>query len=277
VDGDKVELKAVPRSENLNCPARWYCGGVLRSLLPLCIAPFLAITFAQSQEKRALMLPSPVRLVGIVTDNSGVPLSDVWINHTGDRFKEVSSDPQGRFDFQTSAPAIVFRKRGFQSKYHRVDRSATISIQLEARQPALPLCTRHSGCLSLQGFGGAFCLTKVSGVKATAQGNDVDYGGRSFVIVTHSGKNSIEHGGGPMWGEGMPFDEDVWSAQEYVEANYRDADGFAVVDARGKNKDGTHWRSLGRFGETATYHNALEQNAMALDKVLDRVCVKPTM
>lgn len=119
-------------------------------------------------------------------------------------------------------------------------------------------------------------MTKVPGVKATAQVNDFDYSRRSFVLATDHGKKAIRHGAGSMWGAGMPFDEDVWAAVEYVEVDYGDAGGFWVVDAQGRNKDGTHWRSLGRFGETATYNNASARDAAILDKVLDRVCVKST-
>lgn len=83
----------------------------------------------------------------------------------------------------------------------------------------------------------------------------------------------IEHGSGMMWSFGTPFDEWVWSSEEYEETSY-EVDGQRVVDARGKSPNGRRWRHLGRFGETAVYSETDEAAAKVLDKVLDGVCVK---
>jgi hypothetical protein len=78
-----------------------------------------------------------------------------------------------------------------------------------------------------------------------------------------------------MWSFGLPFDEDVWSATQYSETDYRDPDGLLVIDARGKNANGECWRVLGHFGETAAYRKVTQDQAGLLDKVLDSACALP--
>jgi len=196
----------------------------------------------------------------------------VWIQHASLKYPSGKTDAQGRFDFRTQAPAIVFRKDGFSGSYHRVQGDETLAIQL-APAGQFRMCQSSSDCVSLKGWPSRFCFQKVHGVKVTAQGNDIAYGQRWFVIQTPAGKRGIQHGAGGMWSFGLPFDEDVWSATEYSETDYRDPDGFLIIDARGQNASGEHCRVLGHFGETASYRKVQAQDAGLLDKVLDSACV----
>jgi hypothetical protein len=227
----------------------------------------------QTARENALFLLKPVHLSGIVMDSNGKPLQHVWINHDSLRERTVETDGEGRFDFVTQAPALVFRKAGFDASYYRVERDATLRLKLGSAQRMLE-CPESSDCVSLKGFTSAFCLPKLRRIKITKQGNDIDYGQRWFVIHTATGKNGIQHAAGPMWGTGIPFDQDVWSAVEYTETDYQDLDGFLVVDARGKDAKGQCWRVLGHFGETASYRNVSSDDASTLDKVLDGVCLR---
>ena len=220
------------------------------------------------------MLPSPVRLSGVVTDNDGRPLSDVWINHTGVRLENVKTDSQGRFDIGTRAPAIVFRKHGFQSKYCRVSGDRPLAVILTCPARRAKACGAFSNCVSLKGFMSWFCLLKVPGVTVSKQGNDIDYGQRLFWVRTQSGRAGIQHAAGPMWGPGLPFDEDVWAARDYAETTYIDSEGFSIIDARGKSIDGKCWRVLGHVFETASYRNVSEHDTRLLDRVLDGACVE---
>jgi hypothetical protein len=137
-------------------------------------------------------------------------------------------------------------------------------------------CNGSASCVSLKYFGSAFCLPKIRGVKISKQGNDVDYGCRSFWIATPGGKVAVQHGSGPMWGNGLPFNEDVWASTEYNETAYQDREGVLVVDARGKTADGKCWRVLGHAFETVSYRRLTAQDAAVLDRVIDGACVKPT-
>jgi hypothetical protein len=229
---------------------------------------------AQTPGERVFMLQSPVHLSGIVTDTDGKALADVSIQHASLKYPSGKTDAQGRFDFRTQAPAIVFRQNGFNGSYYRVQGDETLQIKLEpARQ--FPACRSSSDCVSLKGWPSRFCCQRVHGVKRTAQGNDIDYGQRWFVIQTPAGKRGIQHGAGVMWSFGLPFDEDVWSATQYSETDYRDPDGLLVIDARGQNANGECWRVLGHFGETAAYRKVTQDRAGLLDKVLDSACALP--
>ena len=242
----------------------------------LSCAALVGVVFAQSEKERALLAPSPVRLSGVVMDKDGRPISDVWINHTGVRIENVKTDSHGRFDIETRAPAVVFRKDGFQSKYWRVSGDGSLAVVLTGPAPRAKACRAFSSCATLKGFMSAFCLPKVSGVNVSKQGNDIDYGQRSFWVTTQSGKAGIQHAAGPMWGPGLPFDEDVWSAHDYAETTYSDSEGFSIIDARGKSIDGKCRRLLGHVFETASYRNVPEEDIALLDRVLDGACVEAT-
>src|SRR5262245_30836714 len=229
----------------------------------------------QSDAQTGRMLPSPVTLSGVVKDDSGAPISEVSIDHAGSGI--AKTDAQGRFEISTRAPAVVFRKSGFQSRYLHVekDQSFGLSIRLDGPAPQAPECGRQSRCSSLDYFGSAFCLPKLPGIKISSQTNDIDYRMRLFWIDASTGKVGVRHGAGPMWGAGLPFDEDVWNATEYKETAYRDRDGFLIVDARGRSPDGKQWRDLGHFFESAAYRGVSQQEAIILDRLLDGVCVQP--
>ena len=218
------------------------------------------------------MLPSRVRLYGVVVDSAGEPLGDVRINHTGVRAETIRTDLHGRFDIETSAPAVVFRKDGFQSRYWRVSGDRELAVTLNAATSRAKECRAVSGCVSLKGFLSTFCLPRVPGVNISKQNNDVDYGQRWFWIRTPGGKAGIQHASGLHWG-GLPIDYDVWSARDYAETAYVDREGFRVIDARGKGADGRCWRLVGHAFETASYRNVPEQDASLLDRVLDGLCV----
>jgi hypothetical protein len=239
----------------------------------LCCATLIGVAVAQTQRERELMLPSPVTMTGIIMDNERRPLSEVWIAHTGVPLN-IKTDAQGRFEVKTSAPAVVFRKAGFQSKYWRVREDRNLSVTLTGPAPLMKECRAADKCVSLKGFlVTTFCLAKAHGVEVSKQGNDVDYGQRWFGIRTHNGNAGIQLAGGLLWGSGWPRDEDVWSTGDYNETSYRDRDGFLIVDARGTN--GGKWRSLGHAFETASYRNVDSQDTPLLDRVLDGACVLP--
>jgi hypothetical protein len=247
----------------------------------LCCAALFGVAFAQSEKELALMLPRPVRISGVVTDGDGMPLSEIRIGHAGIRDKGgireviIRTDSQGRFDIETRAPAVVFRAfRGYQSKYWRVSENRDLKIALASQVPRMKQCGASFGFVSLNGFMGRFCFPRVRGVNVTKQDNDVDYGMRVFWVATRSEKVAIRHGSGGMWGDGTPFDAEVWSARDYVEKTYSDPEGVNISDARGKSVDGKCWRVLGHAFESASYRNVSEQDAALLDRVLDGARVK---
>jgi hypothetical protein len=236
----------------------------------VAVLPFAMVAVAQPADIGDLMLPSPVRMSGIVVDAQGTPIPDVWVWHHGDR-SGVKTANDGHFEFRTNAPVVVFRKPGLSSVAVRTANRTDFKIAMQPAQP-MRMCRSGDHCFSISGFGGRLCVPAVSGVKATKQGNDIDYGARAYVIETAHGKKGIRHGAGPMWTLGAPSDDRVWGSSEYSEITY-ETGGAYVVDARGKMRDGKVWRYVGTVGESLEYRGVEPGDAVRLDEVLDGVCL----
>jgi hypothetical protein len=52
--------------------------------------------------------------------------------------------------------------------------------------------------------------------------------------------------------------------------------GLRIIDAQGEFPNGDRWRSLGKFGESASYTGVDPTTAKILDKFLDGACLKPS-
>jgi hypothetical protein len=53
-----------------------------------------------------------------------------------------------------------------------------------------------------------------------------------------------------------------------------EAGGKTITDARGQFATGNRWRSLGKFGESASYSDMDEATSAILDRFLDGACLK---
>jgi hypothetical protein len=247
-------------------------------MLAPIIACALAIPLVLRAQKltpreESLLLSVEQHVSGIVVDSSDGPIAGASVQHTGVSTKEIVTDLTGHFDLTTRAPAFVIRKVGFESAFVRTQNAQSIRITLKQSQGALPVCSKKFPCSSIVGFGCVFCLPHIPGIKFSEQGNDIDYGQRILSVRSNHGRQSIQHAGGPMWGPGIPFDEDVWDSVEYLEKTYRFGAGL-VLDARGQTRSGKLWRIIGRFGETASYRDVDKESATQLDRVLDGLCIR---
>ncbi|HWC96983.1 MAG TPA: hypothetical protein VG456_09545 [Candidatus Sulfopaludibacter sp.] len=110
-------------------------------------------------------------------------------------------------------------------------------------------------------------------MQPSAQGHDIDYGVRNYMISAANEHTGITHGSGPMWSFGRPVDTDVWKSVDYSEAIYV-TDKLVILDAHGRTSDGKRWRYLGKFGESASYSGVTADAARLLDRVLDGMCVR---
>jgi hypothetical protein len=106
------------------------------------------------------------------------------------------------------------------------------------------------------------------------QGHDIDYGIRGYLLKTPKGNVGIAHGSGPMWSFGVPLDSDVWKSVTFEEDSF-EVEGFRILDSKGEWADGTHWRTIGKFGETASYSKVDKETAKILDLFMDGACVAP--
>jgi hypothetical protein len=235
--------------------------------------PLLLCAQKLTPREESLLLPFEQHVSGIVIDSSARPIAGASVQHAGEPNVEIVTDSSGHFELTTRVPAFVIRKVGFESAFVRTENAQSIRITLRQSQGALPKCLSKVPCSSVEGWACIFCFPHISGVKISAQKNDIDYGQRVFSVRSNHGMRAMQHAGGPMWGAGLPFDEDVWDSVVYSEKTYALGEGL-VVDARGRTKSGKFWRSIGRFGEGASYHDLDHESAIRLDRVLDGLCIR---
>ena len=223
-----------------------------------------------------LLLSSPRHISGVVTDADGKPVADVHIDQTDDHFQGHQTDGDGKFELDTRAPAIVLRKAGYRSEFVRTKTVTKLYLTLEkiTDKRTFPACPAGGQYDGIEGFGALFEFPKTAGVMASPQDREVDNATRYYNVRTKQGPRGVIHGSGPLWSFGLPADRDVWRSSEYDEISY-DAGGQVIRDARGVLMDGTRWRNLGKFGESASYTDVDEATARILDQLLDSACLKP--
>jgi hypothetical protein len=236
----------------------------------------LAIVVARAQAYQAykdLLLPEARHVSSVVTDWEGKPIAGARIDHSDLRRRAVETDSQGKFELDTRAAALVVRKAGFRSMFFRTTESIPSRMVLEAATQGFPVCGSKGPYMGIAGWGASFQFLETPGVRESVQDRDIDYGMRFYSVRTKSGKRSIRHGAGPMWGAGWPWDPDVWQSVTYEEVSYAEGPTI-IIDARGVLPNGEHWRSLGKFGESATYSGVDSETSDILNRVLDSACVK---
>lgn len=243
-----------------------------KALIGLLFSALLLYAQKLTWYERLVLLEKPKSVSGVVVDPSGNPISGAHIDHTDVKDQEdLFTDDQGRFRFQTGAPAIVVRKLGFDGQRVRLQSNTPVRVVLRPATKVLPKCTAK--CPTLKNADSVFCLPKIPGVEATEPGWYADTVTQVYRVSTQDGQRELLHGAGPTWTLGIPYTGDVWEAPEYSEEEYRLGDSD-VVDARGKSPGGKLWRYLGRFGESASYYEVDPGGAALLDKVLDGVCAR---
>jgi hypothetical protein len=245
----------------------------------------LAVVFActpswgQSSGIVHLLSATPITVSGITVDSSGKPVQGVRIEHIAVRSQigivepSAETDANGGFRFDTIAPAIVFRKNGFDSQFARIPGSQSelrIVLQAAPVKDAIPIRRTASECVSVTT--GILCLPKVKGVQIGNTGGSIDAFERSFTVRTASGPWQMIHGAGPSWGGPNPRSREAWSSVAYKE-RIREGDGIQVIDASGRTSDGKVWRSVAVSGESAFYFDLDADAAAIMDRVLDGLCL----
>jgi hypothetical protein len=188
---------------------------------------------------------------------------------------EISAETNagGRFRFDTLAPAVVFRKDGFESQLARVPSQPTelrIVLKIAPMMEAVPICLADSNCVSVST--GIFCLPKVAGIEIGNPGGSIDAFERLFSVHTASGHWQMIHGTGPSWGGATPRYREVWSSITYHES-IRKGDRIQAMDATGKTLDGKRWRHIGVAGESVFYFDLDAEAAAIMDRMLDGLCL----
>jgi hypothetical protein len=242
------------------------------NLLTILCSILLAHAIAFSQSRLPYLLPRSISLTGTVEDETGKPLQGVWIGHGNSKTGDTT-DATGHFSLATQAPAIVFRKAGFDSKYVKLTADGALTILLHRSRFSFPECAASDVCTYL-GRTGQFCVPNIEGISVSGNNADIDYQTRLFSFKSGQQTTTLQHGAGPMWSFGIPLDREVWGSTEYSEKNY-DYHSILIVDAQGAKADGKAWRFLGMFGETLSYVDIPPEYKQRLDQLLDGVCARP--
>lgn len=216
-------------------------------------------------------------MAGVVVDAEGKPVAAAELYYSDKVWKTHQTDSDGRFALDTRAPAIVIRKDGFRSEFMPTREAMDVRVVLQKlrQKRAFPICTDSIQYVGIGVWDRSFQFPAIHGVIVSLPVQDVDYTERSYYVKTKHGRKGIIHGGGPMWGLGIPRNEDISRSAKYYEETTYDASGIAIIDARGEFANGNRWRFLGMFGETASYSDVDEATAKLLDQVLDGACIKP--
>ncbi len=226
-----------------------------------------------AQPASDFLLPQALHVSGIVVDEAGLPVLNAAIDYTENRYPP-STDKQGRFQIDTRAPAIVIRRTGYRSVFMRTETATEqrVTLQSITTQPFRG-CPSSGDYVGIEGWQAWFRFSKIAGVSPSLQDQDIDYGYRYYSVKTSAGPKGVSQGAGPMWGGGRPLIQYVWRSLKYEEIDYSAPFSQKIVDARGEFANGNRWRSLGRFGETATYSDVDPTNARILDQFLDSACI----
>lgn len=218
----------------------------------------------------------PIR--GQVVDQAGNGIAGTEID-SGSMTGPALSDTSGSFVFNSIADpwTVIVRKRGFHSRLVTMSLTGStnrVELQPSGDDAVFPACSPQGDYVGLQGWGARLRFRIPVGFQASNQDADIDYGIRSYTIAVGNGRFGIRHGAGPLWGGPSPSFFDLRSAVEYSERFY-DIDGVRIVDGRGRSDTGKYWRSLGKFGETASYAEVEAEIAKKLDALLDSACLIP--
>jgi hypothetical protein len=241
---------------------------------------FLLATILSGQAYKDLLLPESRTIEGVVVDQDGVPVKDAEIGHAAARPVRGSStntDAQGRFQVITNAPLIVVRKTGYASASLPTRDLASNNPQrlvLKSISRRLPICSQTVKYESLDGWGALFRFVPIEQIQAYTQGKDIDYGIRFYLLKAPKGNMGVSHGSGPLWSFGAPLDSDVWKSVTFEEDSF-EVEGLRILDSKGEWADGTRWRTLGKFGETASYSKVDKETAKVLDHFMDGACIAP--
>jgi len=205
-------------------------------------------------------------------DQKPIPGVQIWtgaLNLGGD----TQTDADGRFSIDITyitpeKPAARFSRPGYSPLTKVFEENATESV---VALPGLSVDSfRVSSCRENAEFGGslmAFSLPKGTKIR---RGSDIDYATQHIVYQ----KNALRYGSGPNWSYGLPpaLSSYIVNSVEVTERDIVFSDDVIGAEYRGRSRNGTYFRWIGRFGETVEYDGATKQEATFFDAILDTLC-----
>ena len=159
----------------------------------MVVAVILATVCMEAQAFPDLLLPQARHITGVVVDPEGKPVVEARIDHTNQRRQAYQTDSEGRFELETTAPILVVRKAGFRSELVRTQDTteARVTLQELSGNRLFPTCSNTGQYDGIHGWGASFEFPTISDVKASPQGQDIDYGARSYYVETKAGPKGL--------------------------------------------------------------------------------------
>jgi hypothetical protein len=214
---------------------------------------------------------SAQRLSGSVKSTSGESVPHVFVFPNRSLNDIAETDDQGAFSVARFETFVVFRHAGFRPLTKIVDPSITkLDVVLEDAadsQWLLPRCAEDDKSKRI-GFTLRMQVPKEAIVR---KGRDVDY--ENFAIG-HGPKSKrvwLSAITGPYGSLGIPPYPWILNAKEFFERSYK-AGAMEGADMRGRLRDGTYWRYVGRLGESLEYSGVSQAQAAYFDRIIDGAC-----
>jgi hypothetical protein len=203
---------------------------------------------------------------GVVTDAEGRPLPGVRVLSLP--FDEATTDASGRFELTNPAPLVRFSMAGYQP-VTRLTASLGTPTRLERSTNGPWTPATCSAGETVHGASQGSMRFRIPKGARLQRGADIDY----ELFVVKRGRHLLTHGGGVHWSYGLPLMSDWKALQSVVE---RDVSGpLDTADYRGLLNDGTHFRFVGRLGETIVYRGVDPATAAYFDTIIDSLCWRP--
>ncbi len=216
---------------------------------------------------------SAQRLTGSVKSASGRPLAEVFVFPNRSPGDIAETDERGTFSVPRFETVIVFRRDGFRPLTKIVNPTITnLDVVLEdavATQWLLPRCTANDKRKRV----GFTLRLRVPKEAIARKGRDADYEDLAIGYGPKSTRVWLTGITGPYSGAfGFPPYAWILNATEFSERSYK-AGNIEGADLRGRLRDGTYWRYVGRLTESIEYSGLSKQQAALFDRIIDGACV----
>jgi hypothetical protein len=212
--------------------------------------------------------PAAITVSALVVDESGAPLAGVVIDGLYfSSFQFAKTGENGRAENRTSFPRLAFRKPGYQTVIAAPEPQMKVVMKTPPTT-SIPRCTAPPS-------GKWDPLFRLPPQPSARPNRDADYDGSFIPVATASGTHILRHGYGPNWSNGHPSYQELRKSTAYEEENFLSdpAHRINITVANGILPDGTHWRFLGRHGESLDYWTKDRYAAKKLDALMDSACL----
>jgi hypothetical protein len=183
------------------------------------------------------------------------------------------TDDRGMFSLPHFEKIMAFRRDGFRPLTRIVDPSTKrLDVVLEnaaATEWVIPRCAANDK----SGRIGFRLRLRVPKQAIARKARDVDYEDLAIGYGPKSNRVWLTGITGPYSGAfGFPPYAWILNATEFSERSYK-AGEIEGADLRGRMRDGTYWRYVGRLGESIEYSSLSKEQAAFFDRIIDGACI----